>query len=337
MNSDIGTTGIWHDITGLPNALKSALSKRAGWDELVLRLRQPDVERIIVTGNGASHYAGLAMWLASLRRHVTTDLACVSSGLLAEGAFDWVAGDVLLVVSTSGEFRDLIEVVKEVGARVPFYLVTAHRDSSLGQRAAAIASFDLPLNRAVTHTQDFCCATLTLLALWAQFTQDDTLIAAIEAVPQQCEASVRAAEAWADKAFQELKLPTAAIVFGHGSAWAAAMEAALLVKEVAQIPCEGLETREGATSAMTALGPEVLVLSLPTPGDPFIEEAEALCRSTGAPVLRAEVETGADGRLSPITCFPAAAALAIELALRKGCNPDKPNWVDNYYLTARVS
>jgi fructoselysine-6-P-deglycase FrlB-like protein len=240
-----------------------------------------------------------------------------------------------LAVSTSGEFRDLIEVASKAGPRVPFYLVTAHRDSSLGRRAAAIASFALPANRAVTHTQDFCCAALTLLALWGQFTNDGDLIEAIEAAPQHCEASVRAAEDWADEAFEQLTLPTAAIVFGNGPAWAAAMESALLIKEVAQIPCEGLETREGATSAMTALGPDVLVLSLPTPADPFIDEAEAICRSTGAPLLRAAVEPGVDARLAAITCFPSAAALAIELALRKGCNPDNPSWVERYYLTAR--
>ena len=47
--------------------------------------------------------------------------------------------------------------------------------------------------------------------------------------------------------------PETAVVFGGGPGWAAALEAALLLKEVARVPAEGVETREGATSAMMAL------------------------------------------------------------------------------------
>ena len=51
--------------------------------------------------------------------------------------------------------------------------------------------------------------------------------------------------------------PADAVVFGSGPAWAAALEAALLLKEVSGMPAEGVETREGATSTMMALGPAI--------------------------------------------------------------------------------
>ena len=114
-----------------------------------------------------------------------------------------------------------------------------------------------------------------------------------------------------------MRTPSAAVVLGTWTAWAAALEGALLIKEIARIPCEGVETQEGATAAMTSLNATHLVLTLPTPGDDFIVEAEEICRARGAQVLQAPgVE--ADRRVSPITAFPAPLALSVALALRAG-------------------
>jgi glucosamine 6-phosphate synthetase-like amidotransferase/phosphosugar isomerase protein len=127
-----------------------------------------------------------------------------------------------------------------------------------------------------------------------------------------------------------------AIVFGSGPGWAAALEAALLLKEVAGIPAEGVETREGATSAMMALGPGALALSLPAgDGDPLLAEAEEICAGQGATVLRAPGGEGVDRRLAAVTTFPAAAALAMRIGLERGLDVDKPAWTDAYYRVAR--
>ena len=106
--------------------------------------------------------------------------------------------------------------------------------------------------------------------------------------------------------------PETAVVFGSGPGWAAALEAALLLKEVALVPAEGVETREGATSAMMALGPEPLALSLPAGvgDDPLLAEAEEICAGQGATVLRAPGGETADRRLAAVSAFPAAAALS---------------------------
>ena len=79
-----------------------------------------------------------------------------------------------------------------------------------------------------------------------------------------------------------LGAPPAAIVAGGGTAWAAAMELALMLKEVSRIPAEGVETREGATSAMFGLAPGHLMVSLDPGGDPLGDEAVRLCAAAGA-------------------------------------------------------
>jgi glucosamine 6-phosphate synthetase-like amidotransferase/phosphosugar isomerase protein len=115
----------------------------------------------------------------------------------------------------------------------------------------------------------------------------------------------------------------------------AALEVALLLKEVPLVPCEGMETREGATSGMYALAPGHLAVSLPTEEDPLVGEAEEICRAQGATVL-ALPAAPADPRLAVLSTFPAAVALATELAVRAGLDPDEPAWRDAYLATARA-
>ena len=169
--------------------------------------------------------------------------------------------------------------------------------------------------------------------MWAEITDDATLRAALERSPDTSAAAVDAAARWATDA--EPLDATYAVAFGSGPAWAAALEAALLLKEVAGVPAEGVETREGATSAMMALQPGHLVLTLPTGDDPLLDEAEGICRARGATVVRAPRLDGIDRRLAAITTFPASAALSARIGLERGLDVDRPAWTDAYYRVAR--
>jgi hypothetical protein len=132
-------------------------------------------------------------------------------------------------------------------------------------------------------------------------------------------------------------LPTAAMAFGTGGASAAALETALLLKEIAGIPAEGLETREGATSGMYALRPGHLVLAHPTLDDPLCDEAADVCARMGAEVIRVPGGVGGPRSAAALTTFPAALALAGTLGRRAGHDIDQPAWTSAYYATARIN
>ena len=76
-----------------------------------------------------------------------------------------------------------------------------------------------------------------------------------------------------------------------------------MLKEVSRIPAEGVETREGATSAMFGLAPGHLMVSLDPGGDPLGDEAVRLCAAAGARTLRPP-GAAADARMSMITSLP---------------------------------
>jgi fructoselysine-6-P-deglycase FrlB-like protein len=325
-------SGIWQDVSEIPGALAATLEAADGVSETASLLGANGVRRIVATGNGAAYYVAVALWLASLEGRPGPEVVAVPSGLVARGRFDWRPGDVLLAISSSGEFRDLIEAVEALDA--PFAAVTATPDSTIGSRAAARTLVSVPHQRAATHTQAFCGAVGAALTVWAEITDDATLLSALEQSPGATAAAVDAAARWTVDA--ETLDATYAVVVGSGPAWAAALEAALLLKEVADVPAEGLETREGATSAMFALRPGHVVLALPTGDDPLLDEAERVCRARGATVVRAPHSDGIDRRLAAITTFPAAAALCARIGHGRGLDIDRPAWVDAYYDVARA-
>lgn len=323
-------TGLWQDVQELPESLAATLDAREGVAGAARLLGQ--ARRVVASGNGAAYYVAVALWLASLEGAGGPEVVAVPSGLLARGAFRWRPGDALLAVSSSGEFRDLVEAI-DAGAPAPYAAVTANAGSTLGGRAGERALVRVLHQRAVTHTQAFCGAVAAALAIWAELTSDATLADALRAVPDEVAASLAATRAWLDS-LGELD-PAVAIAFGSGPGWASALEAGLLLKEVAGVPAEGVETREGATSAMMALQPGHLALSLPTAADPLLEEAEEICRSRGAIVLRAPSPGRVDRRLAAITSLAPAAALSARIGLARGLDVDRPAWTDDYYRVAR--
>jgi glutamine---fructose-6-phosphate transaminase (isomerizing) len=349
-------TGLWADVRELPGALGETLAAADGVADAADLLR--GAERIVATGNGAAYYVAHALWLAALETGAAgPPIVAVPCGVAVRDRFRWLPGDAVLAVSSSGEFRDVVEIARRADGR-PCVGITASADSSLATAAGATVLQRVPSQRAVTHTQALAGAYGSGLALWAAVTGDAELAAVLEAAPAAAARAVDEAKEWAagalaaddpalgtadavlgaadsSRAPTHSSLPPAAVVVGGGPAWAAAMELALMLKEIARIPAEGVETREGATSAMFGLDRGHLMVSLDPAGDPLGDEAVRLCAAAGATTLRLPGAGVADARLALITTLPASAALAAELALAAGHDVDRPTWTDAYYETAR--
>ena len=112
--------------------------------------------------------------------------------------------------------------------------ITANPQSTIGHRADAVVPVAIASQVAVTHTQGFCGNVVAGLGLWAALTRDEPLGRALVDLPHAVGAACDEAERWVEG------LPTpdaeAAVVFGGGPGWAAALEGALLLKEVAGVP-----------------------------------------------------------------------------------------------------
>ncbi|MEO7061772.1 MAG: hypothetical protein ABI083_18800 [Lapillicoccus sp.] len=326
---------LWADLEECPSVLSDVLDGVAGLPAAVDLLR--GASRVVLTGNGAALYAASSLWHAALRFPGAPTACLVPAGLIAAGGLQWRPGDVTLAVSSSGELRDLVDLLPE-GLRGPLVVVTSHPESSLGQAATAAVVVPVAHQRAVTHTQAFVGNVLTALLIWDGVT-DGALTAEIGAatgaLPDQFARLVELAPEWSQHTEQAVGDPQAAVVLGTAGGSTAALESALLLKEVAGIPAEGLETREGATTGSYALAEGHLCLVLEGHDDPFADEAAAICAGRGASVIRTPPECRADPLLMALTTFPGTTALAATLGIRAGLDVDAPAWTDSYFATAR--
>jgi glucosamine 6-phosphate synthetase-like amidotransferase/phosphosugar isomerase protein len=329
-------TGLWADVQEVPGALTATLEAAAGVAEAAALLRGEGVTRVVAVGNGAAYYVAHALWLASLESSVDggPTLVAAPCGVAVSERFGWRSGDAVLAISSSGEFRDVVEIAQRGRARW-CVAITADAGSSLARAATATVLQHVDSQRAVTHTQALCGAYAIGLALWAAVAGDGSLAAVAGAAPEAAAGAIAMAEEWAPDSLDGRTPPAAAVAAGGGTAWAAALELALMLKEIARVPAEGVETREGATSAMFGLDRGHLMVSLDPAGDPLGDEALRLCAATGADTLQLPSLPGADPRLAPITTLPASAALAAQLALAGGHDVDHPTWTNAYHATAR--
>ncbi|MEO7059993.1 MAG: hypothetical protein ABI083_09755 [Lapillicoccus sp.] len=326
---------LWADLVEGPGVLSDVLDGLEGLPAAVDLLR--GASRVVLTGNGAALYAASSLWHAALRFPGAPTACLVPAGLIAAGGMQWRPGDVTLAVSSSGELRDLVDLLPE-GLLGTLVVLTAHPESSLGRAAAAAVVVPVAHQRAVTHTQAFVGNVLAALLIWDGVT-DGALTAgigpALRVLPDQFARLVERAPEWTERTGRPIGDLQAAVVLGTAAGSTAALESALLLKEVAGIPAEGLETREGATSGSYALGDGHLCLVLEGSDDRFADEAAAICAGRGATVVRTPTEWAADPLLMALTTFPGVTALAATLGLRAGLDIDAPEWTDTYFATAR--
>ena len=325
-------TGLWADLLLTPGTVTATAAAADGFDDVAALLTAPGARRVVVTGNGAQWHVALALWLAWLQvPDPPVDLVAVPGGLVAQGGFPWRDGDRLMALSSSGEFRDVIEAIQS-GAPRPIAAITANAGSTIGAAAEARALVTVETLRARTHTQGYAGALIAGLGVLARMAGDTALRAATEGAGDRIGPLIEAMATAASPAGR----PHAGVCVGTGPAWPAALHTALCLREVAILPVDGFETREGATTGRFSTVPGDIAVTVAGPRpDPLLDEAAGILAEGGADVVAIEGDPDADPRLAPAMALPHAIALAIDLALLADLDPDAPSWAGAYDRTSR--
>ena len=330
-------TGLWRDVDDLLRRLVEQRSHDDGRPgrEVAALLGGDGVRRVVASGNGAAYYVAVALWLASLegaRRSAGRGGAerppCARRVRLA-------AWRRPARVSSSGEFRDLVEAI-DAGAPAPYAAVTANAGSTLGSRAAARALVSVPNQlRRDAHTGVLWRRRGGAPRLGEGHVRSGTSTRRSDGSPTELERTIAGRPAWVDERRRgrrrdRRRLRQRPRVGGRAGGRPPPEGGRRRSRRRASRPAEG------ATSAMMALRPGALALSLPRPPTTRCwTEAEAICAGRGATVLRAPGGATADRRLAAVSTFPAAAALSARLGLDRGLDIDAPDWTDAYYRAAR--
>ena len=346
------TTGIIpSEIAEGPDAIRRTLvDARPMSGDIAARLRGDGVRRIHVIGNGTSYHSSLAAATLYARHASAADPVVIP---MTAGAFLTYppalgAGDAIVGISASGEFRDVVAVAEAWRDRVPVVGIVHVPGSTLTRVATHVllssgGPSDVPV-MTKTFSATLVATELLLLDLLGE-ARADPQVAEIGRAADHAEAAIAATRPVVDALVDELADIGHVFVVGSGLAHIAAMEAALKLKEMAIVHAEGTETWEMASGAATIVGPGTVVIALAPggPGRAATADVVAHAAEWGARVIEVGPTPLTPGSTllplpaeaiedhAPLTAVPPVALLAFALARRRGHDPDHPAWVERYH------
>ncbi len=308
-------------------------------------------ERIVLTGAGSSYYLALVAAAAAREATHRPFVAAPLSEILLRPAGVFVganpAAEPVVVISRSGSTSEAVAVAERARALGhPTIAVTCRAGSPLASSTDVTLVSPAGDEAAIVMTRSFASMLALLLGVIATVAGDRALAAdlARAAADHWPEAAAAAAVGRRLGATDWSRI----VILGGGPAFGIATEWGLKLTETSQVSTcvyEPLEFRHGPISVSE---PGVLVVGLiggPGANDEVrvVAEAAAFGAETWVVAREADEARGAPGEVSliggglhptarlPLLVHP-AHALALSLALTRGCDPDAPRHLDQVVI-----
>jgi glucosamine--fructose-6-phosphate aminotransferase (isomerizing) len=297
-----------------------------------LRMNPPKIVATIARGS-SDNAATYTRYLLETRLGVVTASSAPSVSSVY-GARPNMQDMLVLALSQSGRSPDLLSASRSArDAGATLVAIVNDETSPLAELASAVIPVGVGTERSIAATKSFI-ATLTAVAqLTAAWSDDSSLHAALERLPDWLTA------AWHldwSSAIEPLAASEHLFVVGRGLNFGIAQEAALKFKETCGLHAEAFSAAEVQHGPMTLVGRNFPVLAF-LPNDDAragVEESVAAFRKQGAMVLT--VGGSGEGALPIVDCHPlllpivqaqAFYRMLDGLAARRGRNPDSPPYL----------
>jgi len=240
---------------------------------------------------------------------------------------------MVLTISQSGRSPDLLAAAERASASGALLVAMINDEASpLAEMADLLIPLAAGQERSVAATKSFIAslaATLDLLAAW---TEDDSIDAALEALPGTLSASWKMN--WS-AALPALSESDAIYIAARGHGLAIAQEAALKLKETCGMHAEAFSAAEVRHGPMAVVreGLPVLLFGQHDESLPSVAELAEEFASRRAAVISAGVPDApgirlsmleADPLITPILQIASFYRLANALAFARGRDPDRP-------------
>jgi len=295
-------------------------------------------QRIVVTGAGSSYYLAQAVAAAARASLGRAVIAAPLSELILRPGGVLVGDEPVVIISRSGSTSEAVTVVERMSATGhPTVAVTCRAESPLAALADVTLVSPTVDEAAIVMTRSFASMLALLLAVVARLADDDELASDLRRLPERWPEATEAAAT--GRRLGETDW-SSVVILGGGPAIGIANEWGLKLTETSQVPTSAYEPLEFRHGPISVCEPGVLVVGLvggAGVGDEaaVVGEAAALGATTWL-IARDEDEargTAGDvsligGGLHPAARLPLLLhpghALALELALTRGCDPDAP-------------
>ncbi len=324
------------EIAETPAAIQATIDETAPTAKRAAGImHERQAQRIFLVGNGTSWYSSMAA--AYTGRALSTANTLVLA--MPAGDFRYYmpklnGRDIVVGMSASGEFRDVLSIFQTLEGRALRVGITHVPDSSLTRLSdVTLLSGGGPSHAPVmtkTYASTLAAAHLLLMEF---FEAGNSVYDALRSVPGLCAQALDQANPLIPELASEFSQYEHAFYFGAGCGYAAALETALKMKEMALLHAEGSETWEMASGPATIVGAHTFCAALYT--------GEATDASTGevaghavqwqAPLLevgpRAQhggwhlpVPVSSFAPFASLTLVPPLALLAYRVARLRGAN-----------------
>jgi glucosamine--fructose-6-phosphate aminotransferase (isomerizing) len=339
---------ISEEIRATPDAIRATIDETRPTARVAagaIKARAP--RRVFITGNGTSYYSSLAASYTARALAGPSDpfVLAMLSGDLRYYTPSLTEQDVIVGVSASGEFRDVIALFERLHGKALLIGITHIAGSSITKLADfTLISGGGPSQVPVmtkTYASTLTAIHLLMLEMFSATEMVFTDLAAsadrahdaIEGAHQRVPALVRALDGFEHSFY-----------FGAGPGYAAALEGSLKMKEMALLHAEGSETWEMASGPATMVDQNTFCVALYSggSGDEFTRDGAQKAREWGARVIEVGPDASAGDfhlRVTPpqfepfatLSLIPPVAYLAEQIARSKGLNPDRPHWRERYH------
>jgi glucosamine--fructose-6-phosphate aminotransferase (isomerizing) len=336
------------EIEDTPAAIRATLiDTRPAAREVANILRPQSPRRIYLIGNGTSLYTSMAATYVA-RMLAVADAPFVLA--VPAGEFRYFmpevdSKDVVVGMSASGEFRDVLAVFEQLRGKCSLVGITHVPGSSLSKLADHLLVSSGGPSRVPVMTKTYA-STLTALhlLLLELFSAGPAYFDDLAASADRCEQALFQAKRILPELVPLVAKYDHAFYFGAGNAFAASLEGALKMKEMALLHAEGSETWEMASGPATVVSEKTFCAALYTgdTSDASTAVTARHARQWGARLLDiGPQEVAGDFHIlavapahpafASLSLVPPLALLAYQVARARGQNPNQPVLRERYY------
>ena len=342
------------EIHDIPSAIRDTIQlSRPVAEQIAAAMRTRAPGRIFLIGNGTSLYSSLAASYTarSLAKPGDPPALPMPAGDFRYFTPALAKNDIILGVSASGEFRDVLAVFERLRGKNLCIGVTQVEGSSLTKLADFTIFAGGGPSQVPVMTKTYASTLTAIHTLLLTFYQaPEAYWQDLQASAERSRATIDAMERLIPEIVPNIQHFEHAFHFGAGCGYAAALETALKMKEMAMVHAEGAETWEMASGPAIITGAHSLCVALGTggSGDASTLKGAASTYSWGVTLITLGLPAIAKGTGSAAIwqipaaapayeCFaslslvPPAALLAYRLARQRGYDPNRPDWRERYH------
>jgi glucosamine--fructose-6-phosphate aminotransferase (isomerizing) len=260
-------TSLVEEIKEQPQALHQTLDDLdtrldvlSPWTE---KIRTGEIKRVVFTGMGSSFFAVQPALTYLSERGIAaipidaSELLYYHTGLLDEHT-------LTVAISQSGESIEIRKVVEQFGASAPLVGVTNNPDSTLARLSDGVLYMKAGKEETVSSKTYTC--TLAVLHLMARALAGENPAPAAAALRQMADAVGSMFPVWetqTNEMVSKVEGVQALVFLGRGPSLASALTGALITKETAKLPTEGMSSGQYRHGPIEATSPKLGVCIFP--------------------------------------------------------------------------